>query len=368
LNIKIVPGKSVHYSKTVKIVPGKFRHYSKTVKYVPGKSGHYSKTVKYVPGKSRHHSKTEKIVPGKSGHHSKNIKSFAPTKYFSSTALIVIFTKKKRKFFGGYTKTFFTFAVYFLNIITNKFILIFMEDLKILKISLILLRNEVHYQFFESLIAILLKYSYVKDKIAEQFQRLSELFAREDGAIDLMRKSNYTAKIAAADQRLDRAVQSLGGILRTARNHFNPAVADAGQSLFNLFKSFGDIPSKSYREEMAAVTNLLQELHGGYADKITLIEGLDGWITEMEAAKTELTTLLDSRASEKAVRPQERMLNIRREIDAVYRELIARIEAFILVEGEPEYAAFIRELNTLIDEVKKIRPHHRKKKETEGEK
>jgi hypothetical protein len=242
-----------------------------------------------------------------------------------------------------------------------------MEDMKILKIYLTLLRNEVHYQFFESLIAILSKFPYVKDKIAAQFRRLSELFAKEDEVIDLMRKSDYTAKIAAADHRLDRVVQSFGGVVRTALNHFNPAVADAAQSLLNLFKSFGRIPSKSYREEIAAVTNLLQELRGGYAAKVALVDGLNGWIAEMDAAKAELTTLLDSRTSEKAARPQERMLNVRREIDAVYLDLITRIEAFMLFEGESEYAAFVRELNTLIDEVKKIRPHHRKKKEAEGE-
>jgi hypothetical protein len=241
-----------------------------------------------------------------------------------------------------------------------------MKDLKILKIYLVPLRNEVHYQFFASLIAILLKYPYVKDKIAAQFQRLSELFAGEDRVIDLMRKSDYTDKIAAADYRLDRIVQHFGGVLRIARNHFNPAVADAARSLFNLFKSFGKIPLKSYREEIATVTNLLQELRGGYADKVALIDGLNGWIAEMETVKNEVTALLDSRTAEKATRPQESMLNVRREIDAVYLDLVSRIEAFMLFEGEPEYAPFVRELNTLIEEVKKIRPHHRKKKETEA--
>jgi hypothetical protein len=39
----------------------------------------------------------------------------------------------------------------------------------------------------------------------------------------------------------------------------------------------------------------------------------------------------------------------------------------MLLEGETEYAAFVRGLNTLIGEMKKIRPHHHKKEEAEGE-
>ena len=232
------------------------------------------------------------------------------------------------------------------------------------KIYLSKLRGEAHYQFMGSFIALTSKYPVIVNKISTPFQNLQTLYATETEIIDQMRKSDYTAKIVAADHRLDNAVQGFGQNVHTAVHHFDPAIADAAYSLKNLFKSFGKIERKSYREESAAVSTLLKELSGAYAEKAALISGLNGWIVEMNAANAEVVALLADRAAEKASRPPERLKNVRSDIDAVYHDIIARIEAFILLEGETEYLVFVRDLNALIEDLHKIRPHHRKNPDT----
>jgi hypothetical protein len=229
--------------------------------------------------------------------------------------------------------------------------------MKVTKIDSVKLRNEAHYQFFAAVIALTVKFPLIVEKLGDLFGLLQRLFAKEDEVVDYIRKSDYSAKIADADARLDRAVVGFGETVRGALHHFRPEVADAALSLKNLMKTYGNIIRKSYDEELAAVTNLLQELGGAYAAKVAPIGGLSEWITEIRAASENVAELLALRNTEKAGKPQERMTDVRHKTDAAWRDMVAKVEALALVEGETEYAAFIKELNELIDRFNKIRSH-----------
>jgi hypothetical protein len=228
------------------------------------------------------------------------------------------------------------------------------------------LRNEAHYQFFAAVIALAVKFPLIVEKLGDLFGLLQRLFAKEDEVVDYIRKSDYSAKIADADQRLDRAVVGFGETVRNALHHFRPEVADAALSLKNLTKTYGTIIRKSYDEELAAVTNLLQELDGAYAEKVALIGGLHEWITEIRTTSESVAELLALRNTEKAAKPQERMTNVRRETDAAYRDMVARVEAQALIEGETEYLPFVKELNELVERFNKIRSHKTTKKDEQN--
>jgi hypothetical protein len=227
--------------------------------------------------------------------------------------------------------------------------------MKINKINVGKLRNEAHYQFFTAVIALTVKFPLIVEKLGDLFGLLQRLFAKEDEVVDYIAKSDYSAKIAAADERLDNAVVGFSETVRGALYHFRPEVADAALSLKNLMKTYGNIIRKSYDEELAAVTNLLQELEGAYAEKVSLISGSSEWIAEIKAASENETVLLALRNTEKANKPQERMVNVRDEVNSVYRDIVAKIEALTLVEGDTAYASFVNELNALIERFNKIR-------------
>jgi hypothetical protein len=229
--------------------------------------------------------------------------------------------------------------------------------MKVSRIYLENLRNEAHYQFIAALIALVVRFPLIGEKLGDLFELLQRLFAGEDAAVDYIRKSDYSAKIAEADRRLDSAVTGFGETVRGALRHFSPEVVDAAQSLRNLLKTYGNIARKNYDEELAAVTNLLQELDGAYAKKVHSIGNLSEWVMEIHETSATVTALLAQRNTEKANKPQERMVNVRREIDPVYRNIVARIEALSLIEGDVAYAPFINELNALVERFNLIRPH-----------
>jgi hypothetical protein len=156
------------------------------------------------------------------------------------------------------------------------------------------LRNEAHYQFFAAVIALAVKFPWIVEKPGDLSGLLQRLFAKEDEVVDFIRKSDYSAKIA-----------------------------DAAPSLKNLMKTYGNIIRKSYDEEPAAMTGLLQELEGAYAAKVVLIGGLSEWITEIRAASETVAELPALRNTEKAGKPHERMTNVRRETDSACRDTVA---------------------------------------------
>jgi hypothetical protein len=233
--------------------------------------------------------------------------------------------------------------------------------MKIIRIDLKNLRNEAHYQFLTAVIALIVKFPLIASRLGDLFGLLQGLFAKEDEVVDYINKSDYSAKIADADERLDKAVTGFGETVRGALHHFRPDVTDAAQSLKNLMGTYGNIIRKNYDEELAAVSNLVQELEGAYAPSVYVIGGLSEWITEIKSASENMATLIALRNTERAGKPQERMLNVRREIDSVYRDVVAKIEALTLIEGETEYVTFIKELNELVDRFNKIRPRKTKK-------
>jgi hypothetical protein len=230
--------------------------------------------------------------------------------------------------------------------------------MNIKKINLGRLRNEAHFQFLTAFIALVNKFVAIKVKIADLFELLLGLFAKEDLVVDFITKSDYTGKVSEADHRLDRTLVGFGEIIRAALHHFDPNVTDAAQSLQNRLNSYGKIISKSYDEEIAAVTNLLQDLESPYyQEKINFIIGLASWVEEINVANRELARLLETRNVEIAGKPQERMKDVRREIDPVLRRIMERIGALALIEGEEEYAGFISEFNALVDRFNHIQPH-----------
>ena len=208
--------------------------------------------------------------------------------------------------------------------------------MKIVRINLKSLRNEAHYQFLAAVTALIVKFPFIASKLGDLFRLLQSLFAKEDEVVDYIRKSDYSAKIAEADERLDKAVTGFSETVRGALHHFRLEVADAALSLKNLLKPYGDIIHKNYDEELAAMTNLLQDLEGAYATSVALISGLSEWVTEIKAASENVTTLLALRNTEKAVRLDQgirKFLEVTLRQAACQEDLLAGIEPAVGEDG-----------------------------------
>jgi hypothetical protein len=223
------------------------------------------------------------------------------------------------------------------------------------------LRNEAHYEFLWIFRHLLDEFPIVKALVAILYEAFIALLALEKKLLDAARASALTQQLADADHRVDRAVSGIKATINAARYALDARVAEAARVLYIRLREFGNIKGKAYEEESAAVEVLLSDLSTTYAPQAALV-GLGDWITELTEAEAAFTQLYLQRGDETALRPQERMVDVHHEIEAIYRKMTTLIEASAITSATPEaYDEFINKLNVQVAYFNEHNHHHARK-------
>jgi hypothetical protein len=208
---------------------------------------------------------------------------------------------------------------------------------------------------------LVLKFPSIQTLLAMLYDAFVLLLGKEEDLINAMHKSDYTKQIAEADQRVDRTLIGMRGVITAALHHFDPATVEAAQSLYNRFDAFGRIAKKSYEEETLDVNLLIGDLNSiEYAAKVTLL-GLQTWLAELQTAETAFEQLLELRNVEYSQKPQDRLKDLRHEIDGDYHGMIDRIAAASTLDSTGIYDEFIAQLNAEITYFNNLAHTHARK-------
>jgi hypothetical protein len=222
------------------------------------------------------------------------------------------------------------------------------------------LRAEAHYQFMLLLLKRFDAHPNVAAIVTGLLATLRELITLEGRLVDAVRTSEYTKELAEADRRIDRDVVGINSAVASALHHFDPAVVEAAGRLAVRMKSFrGDFTEKPYEEESAAVKILLADFQGTYAPQVAALN-LGRWVTELAAAQADFERLFLLRFGQWAERPKERLRDVRKRIDTVYRQIMERITAYTTLNGESVTGVFISRLNEEITYFREHSHHHAK--------
>jgi hypothetical protein len=223
------------------------------------------------------------------------------------------------------------------------------------------LRNEAHYEFLFFFLNLVEKFPHVKQLVIASYSELLDLLKKEMKLLDATNASPLTQKLAAEDNRIDRDVSAIKSAIKTAQYHLDPAVVEAARVLSGRLKVFGDIRSKPYEEESAAVQVLVDDLQTIYSQEVNRIE-IAIWVKDLADAENNFTQLYEQRNTEITERPHERFIDIRHQIEAVYHSMTTLIDATAIVdEDDKEYIDFIEQLNTNIIYFNEHNHHHRRK-------
>jgi hypothetical protein len=222
------------------------------------------------------------------------------------------------------------------------------------------LRNEAHYEFLLVVLNLLDNFPAVKALIAARYDTYSDLLSLEKTLLDAAHASALTQRLADADHRVDRDVAGIKAAVNAALYHLDPNMAEAARELHLRLKEFGNIRSKSYEEESAAIQVLLRDFAGAYAAQAERV-GIMLWVRDLAAAEAEFTQLYSQRNTEVADRPQQRFKDMRKEIEAVYHQISTLVAAAATMDTTGAYDEFIRQLNAEIDYFNEHNHHHAKK-------
>jgi hypothetical protein len=233
--------------------------------------------------------------------------------------------------------------------------------MKILKIHSQRLRNEAHYKFMLLVQRLFTDYPAVANIVAPLLVRFGEYLQLEGQLVDMIKSSPLTEKIVEADRRVDRDITGITEAVNSALHHFNPAFVEAAHVIDIRLKAFnGDIEKKAYEEESAAVGILIKDLATVYRPQVVTL-GLEKWLDELTNAHNEFDELYILRNREMAERPQQKLADVRKEIDNVYRQIVAQIEAYSVINGDAGVRPFVVELNREVEYFNEHNHHHAKK-------
>jgi len=215
------------------------------------------------------------------------------------------------------------------------------------KINFVSLQNEEHFQFHSYFDTLVNETNPEVLKVAAHYAAYRPLLVNERKALDVVLKSQYTAKIELADAARDVPVQGFYKVVNGMTHHFNPNISSAAQRIKVITDSFSEITRLPYENQTAATIKFLDELKAANSDIVLL--GLSDWLIEIEARNIAFDTLVKSRFKETDDRTTLRMKLVRSEVDDAYTAIVARINAAITLNGDAGLATFVSKLNNRID-------------------
>jgi len=226
------------------------------------------------------------------------------------------------------------------------------------------LRNDAHFQYHTEFRDLVVAQGVEVLKIKPQFETYLLLYDRVDEAFKKIVKSELTVKIHEADKARDEIWAGMLDMNNAALKHFNPEMREAAARLKIVFDAYGNVAVKPLNEGTSVINSLLQEFQGKYAQEVSIV-GIENWVSELRSRNSVFEALVKERFDEAASKSGIVLKKARAELDVVYRSIIERVNALIVVEGVEAYEVFARTLNVIIDKYSIRKPRRYNKQQAE---
>ena len=221
--------------------------------------------------------------------------------------------------------------------------------MKIKKVDFNQLRNNEHFQCQTEFKALVEEFNPATLKIEPYFSgSYIPRYNAEDEALIKIIKSSFTDRRSDADRGRDQTFRGSADTVIAGLNHFDLEVREAARRLKIVFDRFGNVAQLPLNEETSAIYNLYQEVtekHTADAEKL----GLLPWMNKLKADNEAYEALVTGSYEEEATKTELKAKETRTEVDVVVRQIIERVEALIVIEGEAGYTEFVRRLNLIFD-------------------
>jgi hypothetical protein len=214
------------------------------------------------------------------------------------------------------------------------------------------LRNAEHYEYFREFRAAIAEAGEaVVTALAPLLGPYDAWFAKERQLAEREYKSALTPLIADADRTVCKDLVVIRKLADVAV-YGGGGKGEAGKRLQIALGHHGYISQKRYLAELGEVSVLLDSFHGEHAGDVVLL-GLGPQVSKLQTDCDSFAALLKERDSQRENKPREKFAAVRKEIEAVSREMVKIINAGALIgPSKAQFEAFITKINPLIERFK----------------
>jgi hypothetical protein len=159
-------------------------------------------------------------------------------------------------------------------------------------------------------------------------------------------KSFLSSEIETADKLRDEDIRGLKMAVKSFLKSSDPQRKKAATKMMITFDKYGDIAKLDYAAEGGAVYNFLQDMKGKHSEDVKIL-GLTQWVTDLETHNNQTTSLLKERDAEKVEKPDGKLVTMRKEVDAVFGNILKTVEVSIANNPNHGLDGFVKEVNVL---------------------
>ena len=210
-------------------------------------------------------------------------------------------------------------------------------------------RDAEHVFLFQQLIALITSVFVTKYNLAVFFDKLKELFARENEAYATITKSASTAVIVDKDKTRDDGLRRVDLGVQYGLYSDDAATAESAKRCMLVLDRHRGVYNKSYAENTAGIDDVVERFQSDeYAADIARLN-LTEAVESLKQLNDDFRTTYSGRTPERYARVTgDKMKTVRAEVDAAYADVADAINAIYIVaaylEPNAEDAAEIQAL------------------------
>lgn len=221
--------------------------------------------------------------------------------------------------------------------------------MKIKAIKTYRLRSRDHFMFMTEVKNIIESIGPDSLDVSCLFKSFLEAYRHE--SIDVQNpslSSNIIKMLEESDEKRDNYYRGIELITKGFLRHGDRVKKNAAETVYRIIKRYGDIRYISYEDETVLVKNFCLELKR-YPQEVKSLH-LDDWLEMLDSENNTFQYLLDSIKKELIfMEPTQKIRTIRQQVDFLYKEIVSRINALLMIEGEYRYKEYIEKINAVIN-------------------
>ena len=219
------------------------------------------------------------------------------------------------------------------------------------------LHNAEHFQYMTEFRDLLIHFNPAALKIMKLFTPFMNLYTLQDVCFMIIRKSNFTELLNDADRYRDSLWKVLINMIDAATKHFSADVVAAAKRVKVVADTYGNLANLPKDKETSLLFNFTDELMVNYAADIELI-GATAALANLKESNDKYELIVKERDAQTAQKPDEKMKDIRVDIEEAYYDIVGAVEALgkltdIEIE-QKRYDGFITELNVVATRYKNL--------------
>ncbi|MBC8757219.1 hypothetical protein H2O64_21295 [Kordia sp. YSTF-M3] len=210
-------------------------------------------------------------------------------------------------------------------------------------------RNSEFLQYMKDVLELVNRYDVATLQLTTQLNVLASITHQMETVFEQDQRNEITQELLDLDTKRGNVLRGAKLILEGCTYHSDVVIKNAAKKLLHNLHSYGtNIPRMNYQSETAVIDSMLAE----WETEVTLSAALNlvpiaTWISELKTVNSTFNDRYLARIKEVAENPIVSFYSLRTDGAAMYRALVSRLKAYMILGETATYQEIVNEIYEL---------------------